>query len=321
MHAVVTGGAGFIGSHLVEELVRSGRQVTVLDDFSNGSRSNLDAVASKVVMIERDISRPYTDLLENTEVDELYSLACYPRQISFQNPRRDCEVNLVGTMNALEVARKKGAKVAFASNTGIVSNPKTIPVDETFPPNPLTPYDTHKLASEYLLRVYSKMYNVRSVVLRFASVYGPRQRVNEKLGWRPVIPEFCMKLLQGVSPTIDGDGAQTRDFVFVKDIVDGVIAAMQSNSNEGDIFILGTNRETSILDLYRTISKILRVDVPPNYGPRKPEEIMRMRYDYSKAHRAFGWDPRTQLPDGLRSTVQHLKQEYCGSSFSELPLP
>jgi len=319
MHSIVTGGAGFIGSHLVEELAKIGRKVTVLDDLSNGSLGNLGSVAPKITIIEHDISRPYAGLFEQQKIDEIYSLACFPRQVSFLDPRRDAEVNLVGTMNALELARVSGAKVAFASNTGIVSDPKALPVDETFPPNPLTPYDTHKLASEHLLRIYSKTYGVRTVVLRFASVYGPRQRVNEKLGWRPVIPEFCTRLLQGVSPTVDGDGAQTRDFVFVKDIVDGVIAAMQSNSNEGDVFILGTNKETSILDLYRTISKILRVDVPPNYGPRKPEEIMRMRYDYSKAHRAFGWTPRTPLLDGLRTTVQHLKQEYCGSNSSELP--
>jgi len=319
MHSIVTGGAGFIGSHLVEELVKTGREVTVLDDLSNGSLGNLSSVAHEIAVVEHDVSRPYAGLFEH-QVDEIYSLACYPRQISFSNPRRDAEVNLVGTMNALELARASGAKVAFASNTGIVSGPKTLPVDETFSPNPLTPYDTHKLASEHLLRIYSKTYGVRTVVLRFASVYGPRQRVNEKLGWRPVIPEFCTRLLRRVSPTIDGDGAQTRDFVFVKDIVDGVIAAMQSNNDEGDVFILGTNKETSILDLYQTICKILRVDVPPNYGPRKPEEIMRMRYDYSKAHKAFGWTPHTPLPDGLRLTVEYLKQEYCGSNSSEPPL-
>jgi len=310
MHAVVTGGAGFIGSHLTEELVRLGRQVTVLDDFSNGNRSNLASVASKITIIERDISRPYAELFENTKVDELYSLACYPRQISFQNPRRDCEVNLVGTINGLDLAQKKGAKMVYASNTGIVSNPKTIPVDETFAPNPLTPYDTHKLASEYLLRVYSKVHSVRSVVLRFATVYGPRQRVNEKLGWRPVIPEFATELLRGKPPTIDGDGSQTRDFIFVKDIVDGVIAAMESGNNDGDFFILGTDNETSIMDLYRMISKTLGVDIRPNHGPRKPEEIARMRYDYSKARKSFGWNPKTTLAEGLKQTIEDLKRDY-----------
>jgi len=313
MHAVVTGGAGFIGSHLVEELVRLGRQVTVVDDLSNGDRNNLGSISAKITVIERDISRPYADLFGNMKIDELYSLACYPRQISFQNPRRDCEVNLIGTIHGLELAKEEGAKMVYASNTGIVSNPKTIPVDETFAPNPLTPYDTHKLASEYMLRVYSKTHNVRSVILRFASVYGPRQRVNETLGWRPVIPEFCTKLLSGVPPTIDGDGSQTRDFIFVKDIVKGVIAAMESNSNEGDMFILGTDNETSILSLYQMISKILNVEVNPRHGPRKPEEIARMRYDYSKARDAFGWSPQVSLSQGLKATVESLKKDYDSS--------
>jgi len=309
MRSVVTGGAGFIGSHLVEELVNLRRKVIVLDDFSNGSRGNLERVASKITVIEHDVSKPYADLFEHDEIDEIYFLACYPRQISFLNPRRDCEVNLIGTINALELARKTGAKVAFASNTGIVSSPRTLLVDETFAPNPLTPYDTHKLASEYLLRIYSKVYNVRSVTLRFASVYGPRQRVNERLGWRPVIPEFCGKLVRGLAPVIDGDGSQTRDFVFVKDIVKGVISAMESNSNDGDMFILGTSTETSILELYRMICEIVKADIPPRHGPRKPEEIARMRYDYSKAQDAFGWRPKTHLSDGLRQTIQWLKQD------------
>lgn len=309
MDSIVTGGAGFIGSHLVEELVKRGREVTVLDDFSNGTRANLTTVVSRTRVIEHDVSKPYAELFKDSNVDEIYSLACYPRQISFLNPRRDCEVNLIATINALDLARATGAKVAFASNTGIVSNPKTLPVDENFPPNPLTPYDVHKLASEHLLRVYSKVYGVRDVVLRFASVYGPRQRVNERLGWRPVIPEFSTKLLQGKSPMIDGDGSQTRDFIFVNDIVNGLVKAMESNSDDGELFILGTNIETSILELYRMISGILKAETRPNHGPRKPEEISRMRYDYSKARNVFGWSPITSLTDGLGSTVEYLRAE------------
>jgi len=309
VHSIVTGGAGFIGSHLVEELVKSGRTVVVLDDFSNGSRDNLNSVASQVEIVELDISEPFSTVFEHTKVDEIYCLACYPRQVSFSDPRRDCEVNLIGTVNALELARIKNAKVAFASNTGIVSNPVTLPVNETFPPNPLTPYDTNKLASEHLLRIYASVCNVKTIVLRFASVYGPRQRVNEKLGWRPVIPEFCGKLLRGLSPVIDGDGSQTRDFVFVKDIVGGVISAMESDSNDGDVFILGTNTETSILELYRMICELVKADIPPKHGPRKPEEIARMKYDYSKAQDAFGWRPKTHLSNGLKQTIQWLKQD------------
>lgn len=310
--SLVTGGAGFIGSHLVEELVRRGRGVIVIDDFSNGRMENLSSVASEIRILGHDISKSYVSRPELDTVDEIYTLACYPRQISLANPRRDCEVNLIGTINALELAQRTRAKVLFTSNTGIVSNPLTLPVDENSPPNPLTPYDTHKLASEYLLKVFSMVHGVRTVTVRFSSIYGPRQRVNERLGWKPVIPEFATKLLNGRTPTIDGDGSQTRDFLYVKDAVNGVVQAMETThpeANKGGVFILGTNTETSIMSIYSTLCTLTGVTTAPQFGSRKPEEISRMRYDYSKARSAFGFEPKTKLLEGLKETVCFLKTE------------
>jgi UDP-glucose 4-epimerase len=310
--SLVVGGAGFIGSHLVEELVKLGREVTVIDDFSNGRMENLSSVDSKIRVVKHDVSHDYSSLDDVDEPDEIYSLACYPRQISFANPGRDCEVNVIGTINALRLALKTKAKVLFTSNTGIVSGPPRLPVDETFPPSPSSPYDVHKLASEYLLRLYSQRYDLRTVTVRFATIYGPRQRVNEALGWRPVIPEFATKLLKGEVPTIDGDGSQTRDFLYVKDAVDGVIRAMESKElegNHGGMFIFGTNTETSIQTLYLALCTLLGQQTKPRYGPRKPEEISRMRYDYSRAKSTFGFEPRTKLSDGLKTTVEFLGNE------------
>lgn len=309
--SIVTGGAGFIGSHLVEELVNRGREVTVIDDFSNGRMENLLSVKSKVKIVKHDISQSYSHLVGDT-VDEIFTLACYPRQISFSDPRRDCDVNLKGTINALELARKTGAKVLFTSNTGIVSNPPRLPVDETFAPSPITPYDAHKLASEYLLKMYSQVHGVRTVTVRFSSVYGPRQHVNEKLGWRPVVPEFARKVLNGESPTIFGDGSQTRDFLYVSDAVDGVIRAMESphpEANNGGVFILGTDEETSIGELLSKICSVAGKEVKPKSAPKKPEDITRMRYDCSKARSTFAFQPRTMLLQGLTETVQSLKNE------------
>ena len=310
--SLITGGAGFIGSHLAEELVKRGRSVVIIDDLSNGRMDNIASVKHQVVFLRHDVARGLAGLDELEEVDEIYHLACYPRQISFSNPLRDCEVNLMGTIGCLELARKTGAKVLYTSNTGVVSNPSTLPVDETFPPNPLTPYDTHKLASEYMLSAYHKFYSVRTVTVRFASIYGPRQRVNNQLGWKPVIPEFVTKLLRREAPTMDGDGKQTRDFLYVKDAVDGVIRAMESNApeaNSGGMFILGTNRETSINDIYQSIARLLKMDFEARRGPGKAEDIMRMRYDYTKAKRTFGFEPRTTVEEGLEETVAFLREE------------
>jgi len=304
MRSLVTGGAGFIGSHLVEALVHRGESVFVIDDLSNSSMMNLASVASKIQFRKHDVS---SGLPELPSISHIYHLACHPRQISLANPVRDCQVNLIGTINILEFAKRTRAKVLFTSNTGIVSNPPRLPVDESFPPNPLTPYDAHKLASEHMLRVYHHVYGTPTVTVRFASIYGPRQRVNETLGWRPVIPEFASKLLRGDAPMIDGDGEQTRDFLYVKDAVDGVIRAMASDSDNGDVFILGSNTETSILHLYELISDLLGVKMKPKHGPRKKEEIMCMRYDYSKATRTFGWVPKASLREGLELTVSSLR--------------
>lgn len=312
VRSLVTGGAGFVGSHLTEELVRRGREVVVVDDLSNGRIDNVGAAGSRITFKRHDITLGLDSLEEAKKLDEIYHLACYPRQISFANPIRDCQVNLTGTIICAELARKTGAKVLFTSNTGIVSNPPSLPVDETFAPNPLTPYDTHKLASEYMLKAYNKYYGIRTVTVRFASIYGPRQRVNEKLGWKPVIPEFAAKLLRGEAANIDGNGKQTRDLLYVKDAVAGVVQAMESKApeaNSGGVFILGTNRETSINEVYRLISQLLAMDAQPKYGPAKAEDIMRMRYDYTKARSTFAFEPRTPVEDGLRETINYLRRE------------
>lgn len=317
--SLVTGGAGFIGSHLTEELVKRERKVVVVDDLSNGRIGNLSAVKHQITFCRHDITAGLDALEEAQEADEIYHLACYPRQISFADPVRDSQVNLTGTILCLELARRSGAKVLYTSNTGIVSNPQTLPVDETFVPNPLTPYDTHKLASEYMLKAYNKYYSIQTVTVRFASIYGPRQRVNEKLGWRPVIPEFTTKLLADEAPVIDGDGKQTRDFLHVRDAVAGVIQAMESDApeaNSGDIFILGTNREASIREIYSAIAGLLNSSIAPKHGPAKPEDITRMCYDYTKAKTTFGFIPLVTLDDGLRETVEFLRREAHSNSSS-----
>ncbi len=335
--AIVTGGAGFVGSHLVEELVKQGAHVIVVDDLSNGRLENLKAVRDTLAFVHSDISRgelvdavrakqmqyfegvgDYSECHPSTkgecpQINEIYHLACYPRQISFKNPSRDLEVNVGSAIKCLEFARLANAKLLFTSNTGIVSKPDKLPVDEQSPPNPLTPYDCHKLTVEHLLRAYSKYYGVKTVTVRFASVYGPRQRVNTELGWHPVIPEFIGKLLIGEAPTIDGDGNQTRDFLNVHDAVQGVIKAMRSDAqeaNNGGMFILGTGEETSINMIHARLCKLTETTGPASlvkYGPPKAEDISRMLYDSTKAKKTFGFEPQIKLEDGLQEVVDWMK--------------
>lgn len=306
--SIVTGGAGFIGSHLVEALIARGRKVTVIDDLSNGRSENLESVKGKIDLMINDISNPSSFMkLDPMRVDEIYHLACYPRQISFGDPIRDCQVNLMGAIRCLEFARHGKAKMLFTSNTGIVSKPDRLPVVEDAPPNPLTPYDAHKLSAEYMLKLYNKYYHMRTVVVRFASIYGPRQQINEALGWRPVIPEFITKVLRGEAPTIDGDGKQTRDLLYVGDAVAGVIQAMEcerETANNGGMFILGTNKETSVNEMYEGVAALLNSKIKAKHGPPKAEDIMRMRYDSCKAEHTFGWSPKVRFATGLEETIR-----------------
>jgi UDP-glucose 4-epimerase len=302
---IVTGGAGFVGSHLVDRLVGEGEQVTVVDDMSNGRTENLSNVLDKISLHKLDVSDPNTvQTFFDSGVNEIFHLACYPRSISFSNPLRDCQTNLMSTINILKLAEHEDAKIVFSSNTGIVSNPETLPVDESAPPNPVTPYDVHKYASELMLRAYSKTYGTKSVILRFASVYGPRQRVNEDLGWTPLIPEFAGKIKRDIPPAIPGDGTQTRDFIYVSDIVEGLLAAMRSDISNAEMFILGTGVETSVIEAFRMICRLMGSNVTPRFEAARVDDIKKMRYSFSKAMRLLRWRPKTSIEDGLRRTIQ-----------------
>lgn len=314
---IVTGGAGFVGSNLVDALLADpdNETVMVIDDLSNGTLGNLKSARSHGVRLQffkRDIAQIPPDFFHKRKFDELYHLVCYPRQISFKDPWRDMQVNVGGAIRSLELARASGAKMLFTSNTGIVSKPNKLPVDEQSSPNPLTPYDCHKLTVEYLMQAWSKYYDLKTVIVRFATVYGPRQRVNEILGWRPVIPEFCGKLAKGLAPTVDGDGLQTRDFLNVRDAVQGVIKAMRCEkleANNGGMFILGTGKEVSILAIFNEIAHQLSSDLKPIHGPPKSEDIARMLYDSTKASNTFGYAPQVSLASGLSEVVNWIRTQ------------
>ena len=297
---LVTGGAGFIGSHLVEELVKLGHDVTVVDSLSNGKLQNLDAVKDKLNFQKNDVSElpSFQD-----DFDVIYHLACFPRSQSFANPKRDVEVNVIGMVNILELAKKNKAKVIFSSNSGIYDTSK-IPIDENTPGNPKTPYDLDKLQAENYLKLYAKTYGIKYVIFRFATVYGTRQKVSPE--WKPIVMEFVTKLKSKETPTIYWDGEQTRDFINVKDIVKALILALKNEKVVNETMILGSGKETSINELYGIVSRLMDVTITPIRKPMQLGDIKRMLYDCKKAQKILGWKPKITLKEGITEIINQM---------------
>lgn len=296
----VTGGAGFIGSHLVEELVKLGHDVTVVDSLSNGKLQNLDAVKDKLNFQKNDVSElpSFQD-----DFDVIYHLACFPRSQSFANPKRDVEVNVIGMVNILELAKKNNAKVIFSSNSGIYDTSK-IPIDENTSDNPKTPYDLDKLQAENYLKLYTKTYGIKYVIFRFATVYGTRQKVSPE--WKPVVMEFVTKLKNKETPTIYWDGEQTRDFINVKDIVKALILALKNEKAVNETMILGSGKETRINELYGIVSKLMDVTITPIRKPMQLGDIKRMLYDCKKAQKILRWKPEIALEEGITEILNQM---------------
>src|SRR5579875_475698 len=301
---MITGGAGFVGSHLVEALLQDGAEITIVDDFSNSSDRNVKEIGGdKVKLVNKDIVDTDWSSLHSLDPDVIFHLATHPRSFSIQDPMRNMEVNVKGMLNMLEFARKKNSKVVYTSNTGIYGNPPSVPVDESFRDDPFTPYDANKLIGEHYGKIFHKIHGLYFVTFRLATIFGERQKINEKLGWHPVIPEFVQLLLNNRVPTIHWDGKQTRDFTYVKDVVNGLILGAKSNNAAGEVFNLSTNKETSIMEVYQLICKILNKDVKPTAGNALPGDIRRMRFSYDKAKRTLGYEPKYTLEESVRRYI------------------
>lgn len=301
---VVTGGAGMIGSHLVDRLLAEGNHVNVIDDLSNGKMENIEQQCGNkdITFLKHDVTSPLPDL----KPDVIYHLACHPRSISLQYPQRDVEVNVIGMINVLELAKKNNSLVVFSSNSGIYDT-TIIPleergINESDPDKPLTPYDLDKLTAEGFCKIYAEQYGVRSVIFRFATVYGSRQRISE--GWKPVIAEFIECVKHDQSPTIYWDGEQTRDFIHESDIVQALWLAMQREKAIGETMILGTGIETSIISLFKIVCMILNKDyIEPIRLCKKPADYRRMCYNSAKAQRILHWKPKVNVEEGIRRVL------------------
>ena len=301
---LVTGGAGFIGSHLVEALVEHGEHVRVLDDFSTGQWENLAAVANHIELLEGDIADPETVEQAMAGCHYVLHLAAIASvQASLEEPRRIDRVNVGGTLHVLEAARRAGVRrVVLASSAAVYGDHSALPQREELPLRPLSPYAASKAAGEAYCSAFHASYGLPTVVLRFFNVYGPRQDPSSP--YSGVISIFAARMTQGQRPAIYGDGEQTRDFVYVADVVQALLLVCERETAVGAIFNVASGRQTRILQLATTLNEVLDTNLTPTFAPARAGEVRFSEGDARRAQEALGWEATTPLREGLSSLVQ-----------------
>ena len=294
MRAIVTGGAGFIGSHVADALLARGDEVWVVDNFASGKLEN---VPEDAALVEDDVREPLDDLFEDVQPDVCFHLAAQADVgTSVERPDYDAEVNVIGTLRVLEAARAHGTHVVFASTGGAIYGECDGPAPEQAERRPVSPYGISKLAGEEYLGGWNRLHGAHHVALRFANVYGPRQEPSLEGG---VIAIFMERMKAGTQTQIFGDGLQTRDFVYVGDVVRAAVAG--ANGGPG-VFNIGTGRETSVVDLHELCRQVTGSELQPEFAPPRPGDARRSVIDPSLAARELGWRAEYELDAGLTET-------------------
>jgi UDP-glucose 4-epimerase len=299
---LVTGGAGFIGSHLTDRLVEMGAHVTVLDNFATGKKSNLSRSLRDVRIIDGDITSRRT-MRQFKRLDIIFHLAAGRLLPSFESPEGDLRVNTFGTLRVIDCARRCDAKLVYASTGSVYGNPEHVPIPEDARLSPISPYAISKLAGEMYVRLASKMYGLPTVCLRYFNVYGPRQSLSKGVG---VVPRFVNLALRNKPLTIFGTGKQSRDFTYVSDIVGATLAASQATNLDGRVFNAGTGAECTIRSLAQIVIGVSNSRSSTIFEERKPGDIDRLCADIEFARRIIGYTPKVSLHEGVRFLVQHL---------------
>lgn len=305
MKIVVTGGAGFIGSHVVDAFVDAGHDAVVIDSLYSGAR-NLNPKAKFYEVDVRDKAKiEEVFSLEKPDVLNHHAAQMDVRK-SVSDPVFDAEVNILGLLNLMEAGRQNGLKhVIFASSGGAIYGDATdLPTPEMYRPKPASPYGISKLTSEYYLDFYYQAYQIPYVALRYGNVYGPRQNPHGEAG---VVAIFSKKMLKNEPVYINGDGEQSRDFVFVEDVVRANLAALKRT--DPLVVNIGTGKNTTVNFLYDTLVSLTKTTLPKNHGPAKPGEQQISQLDISLAYSELGWKPATTLTEGLTKTVDFFKNE------------
>jgi len=304
MKILVTGGAGFIGSHIVDRLVQEGFEVVVADNLSTGKRRNVNRAAK---FYRADIRGRWLERVFRRERPAIVSHHAAQMDVrrSVQDPIFDAENNILGTLNVLQNAIKYGArKIIFASSGGAVyGETHGLPVSESHPIRPASPYGISKAVGDEYLRYFHEAGGLEFVSLRYANVYGPRQ---DPLGEAGVVAIFARKMLVGEQPIINGNGRQTRDFIYVDDVVEANVAAL--NKAARGIYNVGTGKETSINELFGILAGLINPSIHEVHGPAKKGEQLMISLDSTKLHRELDWEPKISLKEGLARTVEYYRQ-------------
>lgn len=308
---LVTGGAGFIGSHLVDRLLELGHEVIVIDDFSSGKKENLEQHKDNLnlkIFTKNICDKDIEDLFKNVSV--VFHVAAIPRvQFSIEFPKKTNEVNISGTLNILEAARKAGVKrFVYSASSSAYGDQEKLPLIEKMNPNPMSPYALQKLGGEYYCKLYNLLFGMETICLRYFNIYGPRQ--DPLGGYACLIPKSINLVLSGQSPEIYGDGEQTRDFTYVKDIVEVNILAATTNNEKafGQVFNVGNNNNLSVNYIVKTIIRIVgNIDIKPEYKPPviEPKDTLA---DTTKIKKILKWQPKFNFENGIEETIEWFKE-------------
>jgi len=303
---LVPGGAGFIGSNIVEVLVNRGLRVRVLDNFSSGRRGNLAGFGDRIEVFEGDIRDYWTVTNAMEGVDIVLHQAALPSvERSVDNPLTSNEVNINGTLNLLEAARRnKVRRFIYASSSSIYGNSSSVARREEMKPEPLSPYAITKLAGEEYCITYHRLYGLETVCLRYFNVFGPRQNPGSQ--YAAVIPKFIMQLSRGDAPVIYGDGGQSRDFTYVSNVVEANLLACESEGVAGQIMNVACGTSFNLNQLAAMLNQIMGTNIKPKYAAPKPGDVRQSLAEITKAQQLLGYHPEVNFHQGLRLTVEHL---------------
>ncbi|HNW35164.1 MAG TPA: SDR family oxidoreductase [Candidatus Ozemobacteraceae bacterium] len=309
---LVTGGAGFIGSHIVGRLIESGMQVRVLDDLSSGKRTNLAPWLADIDFREGSVCSEADCRDAVTGVDTIFhqaAIASVPRSVA--EPERTHEVNLNGSLRLLVAARDAGVRrVVFASSSAIYGDDPVQPKREEMMPCPISPYGLHKLTVEYYLRMFHRLYGLETVALRYFNVFGPRQ--DPKSEYAAVIPKFITRMLQNQAPTVFGDGRQTRDFIYVGEVARANMLAAEAPDAPGRIINIAGGRQIDLLDLIATINDVLKTRIRPVMAAPQPGDVRDSSADITMAEKCIGFVPEVDVVAGLHRTIDWYRENLRG---------